>query len=92
MERAQFALSALLVGNRRVATADDAATLAIETWNLLLSAPNGRTLLADIPVDEMADLREWMVAAIATDAGLPVSDVLTELDSQVGRHGDPWKD
>ena len=86
MERATFALSALLEGNRQVTTADDAAILAIETWNLLLSAPNARTMLADIPAAEMVELRDWMVAAIAADSGLPLEQVTAALDVQVARH------
>lgn len=84
VERAQFALSALLEGHRRVATADDAAALAIDTWNLLLGASNARTILADVPASRMSDLREWMVAAISRDAGLPPADVQASLDRMVG--------
>lgn len=85
VERAQFALSALLEGNRSVATPDQAADLAIETWNLLLSAPNARTLLADIPAAEMVALRDWMVESIAREADLPLPVVQASLDVRVWR-------
>lgn len=85
VERAKAALSVLIEGNRSVTTADDAAVLAIETWNLLLGAPNARALLQDIPAAEMPKLRDWMVAAIAHDAGLPVDEVQRALDVQVTR-------
>lgn len=80
VERAQAALEVLLDGNPVVSTADDAAALAIETWNLLLSAPNARSLLADIPAAEMVALRDWMVATIAKSSGLPLDEVVGALD------------
>jgi len=85
VERAQFAISALLEGNRTAATADQAAVLAIDTWNLLLSAPNARTLLADIPAADMVALRDWMVESIAREADLPLADVVAALDVHVWR-------
>ena len=80
-----FALSALLEGNVKVTTADQAAVLAVDTWNLLLSAPNARTLLADIPAADMVGLRDWMVESIAREADLPLAGVTAALDVHVWR-------
>jgi site-specific recombinase XerC len=84
VERAKFALSAILEGHPRATTADGAAIVAIETWNLLLSAQQGRSLLDEVPAADMQALRDWMVVTIAREAGLPLSEVVAALDLHVG--------
>lgn len=89
VERAQLALSALLEGNPKVKGPDEAATLAIDTWNVMLGAPNARALLEDIPAADMVALRDWMVASIAEDSGLPLDMVVKALDQHVKSANEP---
>lgn len=89
VERAQLALSALLEGNPKVTGPDEAAILAIDTWNVMLGAPNARSLLEDIPAADMVALRDWMVASIAEDSDLPLDLVLRALDQHVKPTNEP---